>query len=217
MPNELGLGLRWSGVPFGDEGEDRGWDEVGPIGSGGDTLPDFGGRDLIEGVIHGEMVDSGGEVEGRGEGALPRSDEEFELFELGSDRRVVSVVPVEDALGGVAPAEKSEAGVFSVEGAAFTGDFEEEAAFGDSDGESGFVRGGGGEHFKALLEGDLLVELVGKGFGHNKKHLFRLKRIEGGLCEGEVGAGGGMEGSGEDTEAVRSEGSFAQKSHVSRW
>jgi hypothetical protein len=148
---------------------------------------------------------------------LPRSDEEFELLELGVDRRVVSVIPVEDALGGVAAAEKSEAGVFSIIGPALAGNFEEEAAFGDGHGESGFVRCCRGEHFEALLEGYLLVELVGEGFRHDKKDFFRLKRIEGGLCESEVGARGGMEGSGEDAEAPRGEGSFAQKSHVSRW
>ncbi len=188
-----------------------------PVFSGGNAAADFGRGDIVERLIDGKMVDCGGEVDGRGEGALARGDEEFELFELGFNGRVARVVPGNDALGGVAAADKSEACIRCIEGAAFAGDFEEEAAFGDSDGESGFVRGGGGEHFKALLEGDLLVELVGKGFGHNKKHLFRLKRIEGGLCEGEMGAGGGMEGSGEDAEAAGRERSFTQKSHVSRW
>lgn len=187
-----------------------------PVFSGGNAPADFGRGDIVERLIDGKMVDCGGEVDGRGEGALARGDEEFELFELGFNGRVARVVPGNDALGGVAAADKSEACIRCIEGAAFAGDFEEEAAFGDGDGEAG-AGSGGGEHFEALAEGDVFVEFVGQSFGHNKKHLVCLKRIEGGLCEGEMGAGGGMEGSGEDAEAAGRERSFTQKSHVSRW
>ena len=114
-------------------------------------MADVGGRQLVEFGRDGERADAVSELGGGRVFALTGGDEESELVEHVMDGFGVAVVPLDDALGGVAAADEPELSGGSIGGADLASDFDEQAAVGHAD----IVVG---EGTRGLKHGEAVIE-----------------------------------------------------------
>ena len=155
---------------------------------------DFRGRYFAEPGRYDEGLHAVGDVRRRGVLALTRGHEQAELTEHFLDGAGAAVIPLDDALGRVAPADEPEV-VLGALLAELAGNVDKEAAFGDLHVE-GRVGSDGLEHGDALVERGTVVGLMREGARKDGDNPVGV--AGGGLDEGDVRGSGRVEGAGED-------------------
>jgi len=98
--------------------------------------------------------------------SLPCGDQKTEFLEHVLDRAGDTVVPGENTLGGIAPAQKANLG-FRAGAAQFARDFDEQATLGHSDFVAAF---GSVKHAEPILKSGAFKRFVGIGARHYAQH-----------------------------------------------
>lgn len=166
------------------------------------------------------MVEAAGKIEAayrglqfrrRLVGALTGGHQQVELAQHSGKGAGLAVIPIGDALGGVAPAEKPESHFLAVRGTAFRGDFHEQATVYGGNRKGRLVRQGGKEHFDPLIKRSASVLLVGQ-YPWQGEHDF-IDARQGGPPQSEMGNGDRVEGAGQNAEAGGVAGRASHKLH----
>src|SRR5579871_3746538 len=115
---------------------------------------DFRSRDKANVLWNFQGVDAMAKIGRRLETAVPRSNQQLETADHVAKRTRCAVIPIHDALGGIATTQEEQANGISVGLAAFRRDFREKASGTGGDGKTRFRLRGCEQHLDALFEGD---------------------------------------------------------------
>ncbi len=115
------------------------------------------------------------------ETAVPRSNQQLETADHVAKRTRCAVIPIHDALGGIATTQEEQANGISVGLAAFRRDFREKASGTGGDGKTRFRLRGCEQHLDALFEGRAFICFVRKLAGQDEQDFLDAGAQVGGL------------------------------------
>jgi len=135
------------------------------------------------------------------ETAVPRSNQQLETADHVAKRTRCAVIPIHDALGGIATTQEEQANGISVGLAAFRRDFREKASGTGGDGKTRFRLRGCEQHLDALFEGRAFICFVRKLAGQDEQDF--LDAGERGTSQLHVRTGGRVERGRKNSQSSR--------------